>query len=260
MNRFAENLKNLRKSHNLTQNDLAEKLFVSAQTVSRWENGDGEPSLDLLSALADTFGVSVDRLVSDKSMPQAELFEDIRQTIAEMPAECAADDGFRLFREIAGGFCRRYFPDLPDNIIHPTYSTLHAGRLCGVYADRDDTPRMFVMFDGSRDSSGTLKNANLSEIFAALSDETVIRAILKLNDLPRDRSYDAESLAAVLEISEENITAAAESLKALQCLKESAIRYNGEEVRVYTPRIGRDIIMLLSLTQLLYRCGTDGNM
>ena len=89
MNRFAENLKNLRKSHNLTQNDLAEKLFVSAQTVSRWENGDGEPSLDLLSALADTFGVSVDRLVSDKSMPQAELFEDIRQTIAEMPAECS---------------------------------------------------------------------------------------------------------------------------------------------------------------------------
>lgn len=261
MSSFAENLKNLRKSRNLTQSDLAEKLFTSAQTVSRWETGDGEPSLDMLTSLAELLDVSVDRLVSGKTLPENEIFDGIKQYIADMPAESAADDGFRLFRQVMNGFRRRYFPDSTAGE-HPTYSTLHAGKLRGVYADRDDTPRLFAMFDGGRDESDALAQANLSEIFAALSDEKVIRAVLKLNEIPRDRLYDAESLAAVLDVAEADIPAVTESLKTLRCLAESTIRYNGEEVRVYarvTPA-GRDIMLLLSLTRLLYRCDTDGNM
>ncbi len=257
MSCFAENLKNLRKSNNLTQTDLAEKLFTSPQTISRWESGDGEPSLDMLTSLAEILDVSVDRLVSGKPLPEREIFDGIKQYIADMPAETAADEGFRLFRQVMNGFDRRYFPD-STAVEHPTYSTLHAGRLRGVYADRDDTPRLFVMFDGERDESDALAQANLSEIFAALSDETVIRALLKLNGIPYNRMYDAESLAAVLDVAEADIPAVTESLKTLECLAESTIRINGEEVQVYSR--AWDIMLLLSLTRLLYRCGTDGNM
>ncbi len=257
MNNFAENLRNLRKSAGLTQTDLAEKLFTSPQTVSRWESGDGEPSLDQLISLAEILEVSTDRLISGKSIPEAELFDGIARYIADMPAETAADDGFRLFRQILNGFDRRYFPDSTVTE-HPTYSSLHAGRLRGYYADRDDTPRLFVMFDGERDESNAIAQANLSEIFAALSDETVIRALLKLNGIPRNRMYDAESLAAVLDVTEADIPAVTEALKTLECLAESTIRINGEEVRVYSR--AWDIMPLLSLTRLLFRCPTDGNM
>ena len=259
MNNFAENLKNLRKSKNLTQSELAEKLFTSPQTISRWESGDGEPSLDLLISLAEILDVSADRLISGKSVPEPELFDGITQYIADMPADTAADEGFRLFRQILNGFCRRYFPDSTAGE-HPTYSTLHAGDLHGFYADREDTPRIFAMYDSLSGESDAAAQANLPEIFAALSDEAVIRAVLKLSEIPYRRMYDAESLADVLTVPETEIAKVTEALKTLGQLAESAIPYNGGTVTVYTRADKQNVRLLLSLTRLLYRCGTDGNM
>jgi transcriptional regulator with XRE-family HTH domain len=259
MSNFAENLKNLRKEKNLTQSDLAEKLFTSPQTISRWESGDGEPSLDLLISLAEILDVSADRLISGKSVPEPELFDGIAQYIADMPAETADRDGFRLFRQILNGFCRRYFPDSTAGE-HPTYSTLHAGELRGFYADREDTPRLFAMYDSLSGESDAIAQANLTEIFAALADETVIRALLKMYEIPYYRMYDAESLADVLTVPETEIAKVTEALKTLGQLAESTIPYNGETVTVYTRVSKQNVRMLLSLTRLLYRCGTDGNM
>jgi transcriptional regulator with XRE-family HTH domain len=53
----------LRKSLNLSQNEFAEKLLVTRQAVSRWENGDTIPNTDTLKFIAKTFDVSVDYLL-----------------------------------------------------------------------------------------------------------------------------------------------------------------------------------------------------
>lgn len=53
-------LVSLRKEHNLTQMELAEKLNVSRQAVSRWEVGAAVPSTDNLKVLSELYGVSVD--------------------------------------------------------------------------------------------------------------------------------------------------------------------------------------------------------
>ena len=259
MSNFAENLKSLRKAKNLAQSDLAEKLFTSPQTISRWESGDGEPSLDLLISLAEILDVSADRLIAGKFVPEPELFDGITQYIADMPAETADRDGFRLFRQILNGFERRYFPDSTAGK-HPTYSTLHAGELRGFYADREDTPRLFAMYDSLSGESDAIAQANLTEIFAALADETVIRTLLKMCEIPYYRMYDAESLADVLTVPETEIAKITEALKTLGQLAESTIPYNGETVTVYTRVSKQNVRMLLSLTRLLYRCGTDGNM
>lgn len=261
MNVFAENLKTFRKLKNLTQTDLTEKLFTSPQTISRWETGDGEPSLDMLASLADILEVSADRLVIGKSLPEREIFDGIERYISEMPRENAANDGFQLFRRVLNGFRGRYFLEHTGGE-HPTYSTLHAGNLRGIYADRDDTPHLFVMFDGSREENEaeTIAEANLWEIFATLSNDMVIRAFLKLNDIPLDRSYDAQSLATVLGIPEADILRIAEALKTLGHLTESVIPYNEESVTVYKRAGKYDVMLLLSLTRLLFCCPTDGNM
>ena len=61
-------LKELREEAGLTQTELAEKLFISAQSVSKWENGLSEPDIDTLCALADIFKVSIDTLVARKEV------------------------------------------------------------------------------------------------------------------------------------------------------------------------------------------------
>ena len=49
----------LRKKYNLTQKELADKLNVTAQAVSKWENGRGVPDIELLKKLSEEFDVSI---------------------------------------------------------------------------------------------------------------------------------------------------------------------------------------------------------
>ena len=60
---IGQNIKRLRLENNMTQKNLADRLFVTAQAVSRWENGDVEPSLNTVAELARIFGVSTDEIL-----------------------------------------------------------------------------------------------------------------------------------------------------------------------------------------------------
>ena len=56
-------LKNLREMQHLTQEQLAERVMVSRQAVSRWENGETQPNTDTLKLLSKEFGVSINTLL-----------------------------------------------------------------------------------------------------------------------------------------------------------------------------------------------------
>ena len=75
---FCEKLQQLRKRKGLTQEELAESLYVSRTAVSKWESGRGYPNIDSLKALAAFFGVTIDELLSgDELLTLAE--EDSKQ-------------------------------------------------------------------------------------------------------------------------------------------------------------------------------------
>lgn len=61
---FHEKLQNLRKQNNLTQEELAKRLYVSRTAISKWESGRGFPNIDSLKAIASCFNISVDELLS----------------------------------------------------------------------------------------------------------------------------------------------------------------------------------------------------
>ena len=61
---FGEKLKKLRTDAQLTQDELAEKLFVSRTAISKWESGRGYPNIESLKAIAKFFLVTVDELLS----------------------------------------------------------------------------------------------------------------------------------------------------------------------------------------------------
>lgn len=61
---FKDNLVQMRKLLQLTQEDIAEKLGVTRQSVAKWESGESIPDLDKCKQLADIFGVSLDDLAN----------------------------------------------------------------------------------------------------------------------------------------------------------------------------------------------------
>ena len=65
---FGEKLQQLRKSKGLTQEELAEALYVSRTAVSKWESGRGYPSIDSLKEIAGYFSVSIDALLSGETL------------------------------------------------------------------------------------------------------------------------------------------------------------------------------------------------
>ena len=65
---FNEKLKELRSSRGLTQEELAEALFVSRTAVSKWESGRGYPSIDSLKEISTFFSVTIDELLSGEKL------------------------------------------------------------------------------------------------------------------------------------------------------------------------------------------------
>lgn len=64
---FKDNLLSLRKLNNMSQEELAEKLDVSRQTLSKWETGESVPDIDKCMSISQIFDVSLDELVNYES-------------------------------------------------------------------------------------------------------------------------------------------------------------------------------------------------
>lgn len=89
MKTLGQKISELRKKQKMTQDELAEKMNVSAQAVSKWENDLSIPDITLLIELSEFFGVSLDSLLKNKESetkilkaeerkPQEQLFLKIR--------------------------------------------------------------------------------------------------------------------------------------------------------------------------------------
>ena len=90
---FSERVRLLRRSYNLSQLELAQRLSVSKQSVSNWENGNIMPSIDMLIRIATLFSVSTDyilgldnRLTIDVTGLTVEKVCHIQQIINDMHA------------------------------------------------------------------------------------------------------------------------------------------------------------------------------
>ena len=71
---IGENIKNLRKRKDITQEELAEHLGISFQSVSKWERGDGLPDITMLPDLADFFNISIDSLIGADRTSGGDLY------------------------------------------------------------------------------------------------------------------------------------------------------------------------------------------
>lgn len=96
---LSEKLQTLRKEAGLTQEQLAERIQVSRQAVSKWESGQARPGIDKLRQLSDVFHISVDELLSESPLAEIMIAEDVCSLIEPeiiRPSEKRKSKGLRV--------------------------------------------------------------------------------------------------------------------------------------------------------------------
>ena len=107
---FNNKLYELRKQKGFSQEELANRLNVSRQTVSKWEVGDSTPDMEKLIAISDLFGISLDELILDKSptpppvvqSAKSDVYSEIKSDIKEKVLTDSNRKKVRKWLKIAG--------------------------------------------------------------------------------------------------------------------------------------------------------------
>ncbi|MBQ2952224.1 MAG: helix-turn-helix transcriptional regulator [Clostridia bacterium] len=87
MTKMGAFLQELRREQGLTQEQLGERLHVSSKTISRWETGAYMPPVEMLLALSELYGVSMNELVTGARIPPENLPQAAEQTLTAMLAD-----------------------------------------------------------------------------------------------------------------------------------------------------------------------------
>lgn len=85
--KFGENLYNLRKTAKMSQEKLAEKMDVTRQSVSKWENGESYPEMEKIMKLCEVFHCKINDLVHENMVDIDSLDEDIKMSVVKFKEE-----------------------------------------------------------------------------------------------------------------------------------------------------------------------------
>ena len=110
---FNNKLYELRKQKGFSQEELANRLNVSRQTISKWEVGESTPDMEKLAAISDLFEVSLDELVKgeepklaepSEQIVKSELYSDIKEQVLTVDNKQKAKKGIKIAGIILGIF------------------------------------------------------------------------------------------------------------------------------------------------------------
>ena len=85
--KFGDNLRNLRKSKKISQEELSEKVGVSRQSVSKWETGEAYPEMNNILQLCKIFHCNINDLVNDNMVDLDSLDEDVKMSVVKFKKE-----------------------------------------------------------------------------------------------------------------------------------------------------------------------------
>ena len=125
---LSEKIQKLRKEHNLTQEQLAEQLFVSRTAVSKWETGRGMPSMESLQMIARLFNITLDDLLRAEEVITIAENEN-KENISRF---ASLVDGIFNIAAIVGLFLPLYKVEL-DNVFYSVPLYQYKGWLAILY-------------------------------------------------------------------------------------------------------------------------------
>ena len=247
---LSQNIKRFRTERNLTQEQLAEALGVSAQAVSKCETSETYPDGSLLVPLAQKLGVSLDELFGNTAVPMA----DLARRIASMLSSVPASHEFRLVRDLCwqmekGLFNRRMAIDMTYRLYEAEEeenSSYILDENGFTLVSNSDTP-FFAVFPQTEAGYGGYLQAKepLQRIFSALAYPRVMEAVQYLFRHDRTYVFESEVLARDCGISPEEVGEVVERLRCLGLVFPRSVDVNGKERLLLQNRPSHKLLALL---------------
>lgn len=251
---LSENIKRLRLEKNLTQEQLAVALGISAQAVSKWENSETYPDGAILVPLANKLGVSLDELFGNRSV----FMSDISRRIITLLHNADGSERFHLARDICwqierGLFnCRsvleeKYDPDEIWNLQNASYILEDNGF---TLVSNGKEP-FFSIFLSSEDGFGDFLNEkeDLQKIFKALSRTDTVNALVWLYHKNENYIFESAFLSKVCDIPSEKMNTVLDDLLLLRVIRKRELAVNGQKRTLYDSGPNQNVIALFLIAR-----------
>ncbi len=235
---FSQNVKRFRTAKNLTQEQLAAALGISAQAVSKWETSETYPDGALLVPLANELGVSLDELFGNENVTMA----DISRRIIEIVGRTEEKERFNVARDICWQIERGFFNcrmDIEKN--YDSYEIKNIRNASYVLDDHGFTAisngkePFFAVFPEPEEGFGHFlcDREELIKIFAALSSPDTFSALEFLYRRNADYIFESSVLARECGIPEKKISGVMGDLMQLRAVRKNDVTVNDRVRTLY---------------------------
>lgn len=251
---LSENIKKFRLEKNLTQEQLAAKLCISAQAVSKWETSDTYPDGTLLLPLARELGVSLDELFGNKSASMPDISRQIIALIGETDPDRRFPLAWDICWQIERGLFNccmeidtRYAPDEAKNQHNDSYILSDNGF---TMVSNGSEP-FFAVFPQPKEGFEDFladKEA-LQNIFAALSHDDTVNALMWLYRRPENYIFESAVLARDCGICGEQTDRVMEELSLLKVVSKQELTVNNQKRTLFRSHPRHILIALFSIAR-----------
>ena len=251
---LSANIKRLRLEKDMTQEQLATKLGVSAQAVSKWETSETYPDGALLIPLANELEVSLDELFGNNSVTMADIsgriVKLIHNTEAKERFNVARDIGWQIERGLFNCHMeigKRYDPNEIKNQKNASYILDDNGF---TIVSNGKEP-FFSVFPQPAEGYGHFLNDkdDLQKIFAALSHTDTMNALIYLYQKNENYVFESAVLERDCEIANDQINAVIDDLLTLKLIWKQELTINGESRVLYYSRPSHKLLAVLLMTR-----------
>ena len=253
MNNMGEIIAKLRKDSGFTQEQLANMIGMSAQTVSKWETGTTMPDIMLLPIIADVFNTDIDSLFgritknSAKKLSKENLHEELYNAFFEKLQQFWNDEESNVDIAECARKTRQYLKE------HPESKTMVLCNLegNGVYADSD----IALAFNKNReDISKLLDDDSAWTVLKRFSDgetKNVYKFILE----NREKSFTASFISAKCNIELTLVERALNHLLCMNLIGRNDVNTDDGMIYVYSSYGAHKIVLIYSMLSLASRLG-----
>ena len=232
----------LRKAKGVTQDDLAKFVGVSAQAVSKWENG-GVPDTELLPRIADYFNVSIDRLfgrtMSDNSSLKAALIDDIYNAPDEVRFKLAFNYCWDIERALMPkNFIIDYQDSIEDNEKMFSEDEQQYSQILTNFGFTQmgiaNRLQYFLIVPEIKDTDvAFFQGINYTQLFRDFSDEEVFNACILLNKRDCEKAFTPNLLVKHMDITMEKSEQILSVLRKYHLVYTSQLEMDDEIQVVY---------------------------
>ena len=251
---LSQNIRKYRLEKELTQEQLANLLGVSAQAVSKWETSETYPDGALLIPLANELEVSLDELFGNESVTMADISSKIVKLIHNTEAKerfnVARDIGWQIERGLFN--CRmeiekKYDPNEIKNQKNASYILDDNGF---TIVSNGKEP-FFSVFPQPAEGYGHFLNDkdDLQKIFVALSHTDTMNSLIYLYHRTENYVFDSYVLARDCNIPSDKIESVLDDLLLLKVIWKQNLTINGEERMPYYSRPSHKLLALFIMAR-----------